>query len=479
MNKSWNLRVWCIYIIILFFVLGCSEEQPDVIAIIGDSFITVDEFRDRFHFSPQLADSKNNQVAKRQLLNVMLAEKILAEDAKRAGAEDTDYIQRFSTQFQREAVIEHFWQDEIVSQINISKEELQNAYEYSKKIYVIQYLIYQDEQSASRDYDLMMKEISFEQIAQLNGYQAEAIPSDTILFSGKLPHIEKAVFEMDLNEIHPPIWEGQYFFIIKLVNRIENISGEQGEFEKKRNELEKILKNQKILDKFQEYKANHFIINSYQLDKTIFKKLTQQLENILFDNANTTNQNIKSEFREKLPQLNNSKLNEFRHLKVVKFSEEIEWTVEQLLNRLSIAPYPIDIESKGTFRSSMIAGTKRILDDELIVLHGEKIGLSKNEIVRNQQRIWTDCLIATKELVNVINKGNAKPERKPDKEWLSQYLKDRSNEYEVELNHSILDTLSLNNRADMVVIKKHFPLRSIAPSIPSLWINSDLFMPDN
>jgi hypothetical protein len=479
MNNIWILRVWCLFVIILFFIFSCSEDQPEIIARVGGSYITVSEFRDRFQFTPQLADVKNNKLAKRQLLNVMLAEKLLAEDVKRNGTAEADYNKLFSEQFQREAIIEKFWEDEIVSQVEVSEQDIQNAYEYSKRKYIINYLIYPDNQTASKDYSLIMQDESFEQIAMRQGYNAAEIPCDTVVFSGKLPEIEKAVFGMKINAISLPVREGKYYFIFKLVNVIERLSDDQNEFEKRRKQIEKILRNRSILDKFQQYKSENFDINTYQLDRTIFRRVTQQLEHRIFENGYKKDQNIDYEFREKIPLMDRSKLSELRHLKVVKFSDEFEWTVEELLNRLSIAPYPIDLETRGTFRRSMIAGAKRLLDDELIVLHGEKIGLSKTDFVKTQQRIWSDCLYATKELVNIINKGKLELKNNPDKKWLRQYLEERSQAYEIELNHSILDTLSLNNRADMIVIKKHFPLRSIVPSIPSLWINSDLVIQAN
>ena len=158
----------------------------------------------------------------------------------------------------------------------------------------------------------------------------------------------------------------------------------------------------------------------------------------------------------------------------VSFNNGSNWTNRELLQRLKVAPYPIEFTSPGKFRSSMIAATKMILDDEVLVELAKQEKLDKTSYVRDQVRIWREYLLyqaMVAKIYRAFSNDQTTPGQSHTENTATQfdkYLCSIADKYTIIINHSILDSLTLI-KTDMAVIKQHFPVRSLIPLIQPLY----------
>jgi hypothetical protein len=458
LNKVW-LLAWAI----LFFIISCRERQEAVVARVGESPITHSEFLDAYRFNPSIKDIRDDKKAKKQVLLTLIAEKMLADDVRNLKRDERRSIHIQTEQFEREAVIERFWEQEIFSGIELTEKQLIEAYQRSKNTRVVEFLMYETEEEARKAWLWYQTHKNFEDLAALQGIRPEHIPVDTIRFGEMLPRIEEMTFKMKPDSVAGPVMEGKYYFLIRLKNEIRDLSTSREEFLNKRKHLKKQLKRSIALRDFQIYIETHLEGRSFSLDKNAFKDLVKKLEgqqSFGYGSDNLELLNSASDETKSLPEI-----------PIVQFSDGTIWNTNELLQRLAVSPYPIKRNSRREFRVSMIEVTRQIINDELLVRHARDLGLHKSDYVEKQKRIWEDYLLYKSRLKDLIREADSKIilETRVDcnrlyDRHIEDFLLKKLKTCPVEINYHVLDTLQ-TDRANMAVFKTHFPRRTLYPPL--------------
>ncbi len=444
------------FLVFGILLISCQKksEQP-VVAQVNQRPITLQEFKLAYQFNPFLANIKQPDSAKKAILKSLVAEKLIAQMAE----DEQPQIKAYLDAYRREAIIEAFWKDVIEPKATISQQELKQAYLRSKVKKVVQYLIFTDEQEAKAAERLLNKGLSFEELARVRGFDAQSILTDTLTFSGALPNIEEQIFKMTVGQVSPPIREGFYYFVLKVVGEQHDIFTSENDFNARTESLRKKLKRQKMQKLMHQYLVKNIQGKPYHLSKETIKQLTQFFENQLIDEnkpptLNTFAQDMLNEFQQNSPELLNKN--------VATFYNGQKWTVKQLLDRLRFAPYPLRFENKGLFRKSFLLAIKNVLDDEVILQEAKKKNLEHTPYVKTQVQMWRDYLLFKKGLAKLLQ-GKSLYDPQP----IYQYLNEAVQNAQITVNQALLDTLQLK-RTDMAVLKQHFPGRIAVPVVPLL-----------
>jgi len=450
------LKTWIIIWLIAFLMLSCQKkEKPPVLAKVDGKEISLEEFKLAYQFNPFLTRVQNPDSAKWFLLKSLIAEKLIALN----GPTNDQQIQDLLEAYRHEATIEVFWKKVIEPKVTITDSELQQAYLRSKIKKVVQYLIFTDHNEARQAYQLIRQGMSFEQLAQLRGFDEHFILSDTLSFTGQLPHIEEQVFKMKVGEVSPPVKEGLYFFVLKVIGEQRDIFTSEEDFNYRENSLRKKLKRQRMQKAMEQFLAQNLPQTPYQLSKEKVKQLLKVIEKRIFENHKFgKNEGLTSDLSFLPDELANDLLN----LPLVDFYYGERWTVKYLLKRLSVSSYPLRFDNRGLFRKSFLLALKNILDDQIILHEAQQRNLHNSDYVKQQVAIWRDYLLFKKGLANILKDKslyNSQP--------IYEYLNKKTIHYVIKINKTMLDTVRLF-KTDMAVLKQHFPGRLAVPVIPLL-----------
>ncbi len=442
-----------IFVLTLSLFLACTKTEPEeYLADLGDTYITVNEFKAAFEFNPYLEMLPSVKEAKKRLLSTMVAEKLMAQTLKSA-PED---VNQLISQHNREALIEAFWQEEILKKITISPKELQDAYNKSKRKIIVQYLVFSSPEQALRQKKRLDEGYDFIQLAELNGFARQNIPTDTLSFDGSLPNIQQVAFHLKEGQVSTLIKEGNRYFILRKTGEQDELFRSEQDFKAAIPKLKKVLRTIKSQQAFTVYFQTHLKNKGYHLSKDAFKRMLHLVEEQIFG-SDTDESGRTRLFSEYLTEQN--KKREDMDFPVVTFHSKQNWTAKTLLQRIGVAPYPVSFETRGVFRNSMLLAAKHVLDDEIIVQQAKKASLQKTAYVKEQNRLWADHLRALACMRDILRtKKNKEKDINEMEVWLLQEIK----EHPVKINKKILDTLKVVPTG-VLPLKQHFPGRTAIP----------------
>lgn len=450
-------KVWLITSVILFFI-SCSRHLPDnVVARVGKKEITVSEFTNIVQFNTYPRVIENKQYLKQRVFAALIAQKIIAQEVPKY-LTDSQKLNNQIQQYKNEAIIEKFWDDQIFSKIEINEDELKKAYFRSKEKRIVEYIQFKSYRDAQKFRILIDQGNSFDSIAGQLGFTQNTLPVDTVEFGSDMPNIEEQVYQLQNNQVSEPVKQGRYYFIFKLKRIQRDIFTAEDDFDFNKKKLEKRLRKKKTLQAYEQYKKEKLPPFAYNLDKELFKALTFKLDALLFAADVPGKLNSNDELINRFDTFSLSR--SFKDRSIVTYTEGNTWSIEQLLLKLSVAPYPLEFNSSSAFKTSMIVAVKHILDDEIILNQGKKLGLENTEFVEQQAQMWQDHLRSATSLRKLgfqdINGFN--------KKMIEAFLLKTVPKYSVKINKEVLDKLEMET-TNMVVLKQHFPGRTLVPSI--------------
>ncbi|WP_457566692.1 peptidyl-prolyl cis-trans isomerase, partial [Caldithrix abyssi] len=360
-------------LLIIIVLFGCQKkEELPVVARVDGKEITLQEFELSYQFNPFLSRIKQPDSAKKALLKSLIAEKLIALKGQTEQKQIADLLEAYK----REAIIEAFWKEVIEPRVKIDEKELREAYFRSKTKKIVQYLLFTDAQEAERAAKLLNEGMSFEELAQLRGFDSQTILSDTIEFNGTLPAIEDQVFKMKPGEISQPVQEGFYYFILKVTGERIDLFTSENDFNARLYSLRKKLKRRKMQEAMAEYLAQNVPSPSYQISKEKIKATLQMVEKAIMaeqDNLQK-NEGLTADIYNSIQRMESSLLNE----PIVTFYDGQTWTIRQLLKRMAFSSYPLRMENRGLFRKSFLLALRNVLDDQVILNEAKKRNLQNS-----------------------------------------------------------------------------------------------------
>ncbi len=235
------------FIVLITVVLSAQSKDDQVIAKIGDKEITVEEFRKRYEFSPQVGREVKNssEGLKRQLLYTLIAEKLWALEAE-ANNIDTSKVMEYSfNSLEKMYVRDALYRDEIMNKVQISNSDLREAmfrysvihnlnFIYSKEASDISNVYKQLEAGAKFD-DLLAKRP--EKQMQNEPYQVEYGKMDKA--------VEDAIFELQPGEYTKPVQSPEGWYIFKLVSVEQNKLTDINKANERMKRIKKVLRETK------------------------------------------------------------------------------------------------------------------------------------------------------------------------------------------------------------------------------------------
>jgi hypothetical protein len=121
-------------IFFMFFVIGalflsCGDKskapKEQILAKVGDRYITADEFRTSFEFS--LAPLRMSVDPKRAYLDYMIDELLMANEGYKLGLHNTRYVTSRLEQRRYDNLLEAFYMENVQGRVELSDEEIEDA----------------------------------------------------------------------------------------------------------------------------------------------------------------------------------------------------------------------------------------------------------------------------------------------------------------------------------------------------------------
>ncbi|MCI0511910.1 peptidyl-prolyl cis-trans isomerase [candidate division KSB1 bacterium] len=402
-NRIFRLRWYGLTALLLLCFLNCEKkgsEQYPRLAQIGDQSLTVNEFQNRFEFTPRVYRYATAIENKHYFLASLLSEKLLVQLALEQQADTLQALAQIIEQLKHEAIVEALFDEEIAKKVRITDAEIRRSYLRSKQELAVRYMVVNSKNETEIIQDQLARGEVFEKVAALHMFHnpalADSIPTRTLKWGETLPILEDTLYNSTLNAIIGPMEIDNQFYFFKLVDRKSNIFLTESDYANARPSIEKRVRQRRRGEMFSEFIQKTMQDVRVVVPRAKFEFLANKLSALLqIDSTAAADGNLA-----RPPQnLQNDlfkvedQLKQYWDEPFANFSDGTHWTIRDILTRLQIGPYPLSDKSIQAFRSSLRHSIRLMIEFDKLVTEGRKRGLDQSAYVREETRIWKDSFL--------------------------------------------------------------------------------------
>ena len=413
----------------------------DTLAIVGTKIITKRDFlrRSEYTLRPDYCRS-NNTIAKKIILNSLIAEKILSLENQESNLdiESINLINGIKEQTMRRVMLE----DKVTKNLTINNSDVLNLYENSLFEYEVNFITFGIE-SLNEIKSLIKKEKSLFDLA----LKIDIIPATKNL----------SFLNCDNLVVRDNIFSKKRF------------QGELvGPFNIKNTEyiLIEIIKTKKILiideisqkNHFKEIEDIHIKSESKRIKKTHIHDIMTE-KKLVFNKK--TFLNLANSYFDK------DELKSINPNDILFTLNDKKWKVEDLieLNKLNPILFRNSLNEKSDFYNQFKLAIVDMIQNYYLTEHSYKLNYENNFFVKNEYNIWKDYILATDKKEFILNNNKD----------LNIYLENLFDKYseKIIIDFDIFENVNLSN-IDMIVINKNQPYQLNVPPFPRLTTKNNL-----
>ena len=276
-RKYWISGIALIVCIALFCGIWYwmnRKVNPDdiVIARIGDSEITVKDFRLNYEFGlPNLKPGDNVTEMKRAYLNYMINEKLLAQEGYKLNLDNTQRVQELRSELIGEEMVKSILKYEVADKITVSPDEIKDAINKSSVSFKFNFWPTSSFPEAVRLREEMRKNGFMNTVQKVIKSNPEIKVDSTVFQTKELswldiePDLLNVIKDLPKDQISEPILLNNVYYLFQ-VTGIYRSAVMEGDYLKNAPSVRKIVYNNKLKDETFKY------VSSFMIPKNVVTK---------------------------------------------------------------------------------------------------------------------------------------------------------------------------------------------------------------
>lgn len=259
-----------------------GNDRSVPIAKVGERMIDWPQLWQSYHLEPKWGRGLTKQEAFSNQLDYLIEQKLFALEAIAAGAENHPSLSGRLSFIKEKEAIKALYRKHVESAVEISEEEYESAYKYSKMKVQFQYIQTLDSVRALR-YAEHLKNEPFENISLVLPGVDEKDVSPMLSYGDVAEELEDAVFNMELNDVRGPIRIEDKFMVVKLVDGHREMFLSKMELAEQKSKLKKVLFERKATAISNEFVASIMAGKSLHIQREPFFLLAKSFNQIIQD----------------------------------------------------------------------------------------------------------------------------------------------------------------------------------------------------
>jgi len=392
-------NVWAVLVIAFFALVNVSysQEEMDIIATVGASEITVEEFRDRYEFMPHLNYSNDDEdTVKKEFLYSLIAEKLWSLEGSQKRFDTLESVKYSLESLKRLLIKDELYKTEVEPKIKITDEEIKADLQKVTLELFVKIISTEDSSEIFSISDQLIKGADFDSVLSTRRENnLQQTPVRIVYTSLEDENVEDLLFGMNPGSISLPIKSDEGWFIFKLISENQN-PGINLSSEHARNMVKKTLQDRKVQQVGGAYLDSLIGGRSIEADKKIFLKIFDAMYSVLSKEyeANLGDSLFYFSLSEKnilhtIYSMNSSDLN----TPFIKF-EAGSASAMDFLYYLYYQKLEFNNLSSEHLKKTLSSAVKKFIEDEMLVREGIKRGLANNRDVINGVAIWRNHYLA-------------------------------------------------------------------------------------
>ncbi len=359
-----------------------GDNQP--VLRVGGTPVTVQEFRDRLNLTPHPGQFPDVAKRKYALAESIIAEKVLAAEARRRGF-DTLYAARLTArEMEKEAVYEQWMSEEVLGGITISDAELRAAYRRFRERRTVRYLVFPDSAPAGRARAAIARGADIDALSSPDGPLTK-----TIDYAEALPEVEDIVFGLKVGEVSRVVRVDReyYVFTLQSVEPHPEHSSRGPAYWKPA--VEKRIRARKAAHLLDERTAALLRARSFTINRNSLAFVREQIARRLPFGERRAPELLNAELAAVPGDIETRMGEQFVH-----FADGSAWTIGDVWTNLRFGPYLLNYRSKEEFTADFNNLLRQMVVFESIVEQGYRRGYQKTAYVSRESRMWEDDMLS-------------------------------------------------------------------------------------
>lgn len=258
-NESQRSGVFFLYVIVSLIIIsvltGCSSAPKDVrvIAIVDGYPVTEhDLIRSINVFHRQEGLSMTGELNLSQYAQKLIDERLLIEDARRMGMEESPSVKKAVDAFILRESIMMLYNEEILEKISVSDEDALDRYKQREEQFLLGIIEFDSMEDAAKVSELIKKGDDFKELAAQYSTHVSKKDGGNITIKRKFmkPKFAAVVLDLKVDDVSEPFGIDNKFYIVKLLERKE---APVEEFEKNKEDFKKAMLKEKEKERSDEY----------------------------------------------------------------------------------------------------------------------------------------------------------------------------------------------------------------------------------
>ena len=235
--------------VLLLALCGCGGDRGEIVAVVGGSEVTVGQFRERYRSYLAGTGIRDNILARQQVLNNMINERLIYEDLRRRGLEHDARFLRRMEEIRMQAIVDGFARRMTTDTLRVSEEELQEEYRAYLTRASARYLYAPTEERARVLKNRLKQGEHFEDLAR-EVFEDPGLANNGgylgVFGWGELePGLEEAAFRVPLGSVSDPVRIRIGWAVVKPETRIMQPLASEQDLVRVRPKLEQAVRQKK------------------------------------------------------------------------------------------------------------------------------------------------------------------------------------------------------------------------------------------
>jgi len=477
MKTPFPKRIVFIFLYSLMIFLGCAgkKEKQEILVKVGDRSISRDEFLQR----AELTVRPQNVMDKQQVLNNLVAEKLVAKEFEKSSALlKNENFQLYIQGIQEQNMREQLFMREAYNKVHVDSGEVIKIFPLAGREYDLAFYSIRDSMAANKVQKMLADsnkapEEVFDGLGDI-----DKVPRKKVSFMDpELDIIHKTLYSkpLKIGQVIGPIEiEDNYSLIIKVLGwKDELIIGGGQDFDKRWFDVTKKLKDLKANEAWTEYVGRVMKGKRIEFNKEVFNRIVD-----LFISEYNKKQSIKQNASNQLDDGSSQKLLDAEAELLDKPFFTIDgkiWTVKDFKKLLASHPLVYRDKNFQTRRAYMQQFRYAVADlirDHYLNQKAYRQRLDKLPEVKRKVRMWKDATLAQYQvdqfLKNLSERKDFDPELMKGRDnYLSLYIDTLYTKYssKIVLNEEVYKKIQLTN-VPMFAMRQNLPFPIVVPSFP-------------
>jgi parvulin-like peptidyl-prolyl isomerase len=449
-----TVQNFIIYVTLLLLPIGILPQIVDegVIAKVGSSKITKQEFIARYELTPQVYAGITGieEALKKEVLYSIISEKLWALEANELGLATSDLIKYTYKVYEEMYVRDALYRVEILSKVKLSDEYLAEAFRRNSQILQVNYLFSSSPNEIDLLYNQLKEGTPFDSLLAIRPENALQTEPYYVSYGQMDKPVEDILYNLKIGHFTKPVEAPSGWYTFKLLKKGKNLllNTEQADAEHKK--VLKIARTTIIDSIYKEFYEDFFSDVNAETNGAIFHQFADEVVKSLSDRKHSKNVPDGKEIFLKpddLYRIENVLGEETLNASFIELDDQPA-ILKEFIQYFAFESFSVDTIDSNMITGKLNSNIKRFIEHKLLSREGYRRGLQNLPEVQRHLKMWmsyylNDALrgemiknieVTDDELLNYYqrkNKGFAIPEVK-----IIEVLTD-----DLDVMHTVLDEL--------------------------------------